>query len=521
MQNPNITTKPQTDQLFILIKSLNKSEKRNFKLYAKRTQANSKIKFIQLFDIIDKSKKYDEAAIREKMSSNKKTQFANLKSNLYKQILTSLRLVHISKNIDIEIRQQIDFARILYGKGLFLQSLRLLERIKIVADENHQDLLLLEILEFQKFIEERHITRSRTIKGKVEKLTTDAEKRSNVILNTCKLTNLKIEIHGHYIQYGHVKNKADADKFKHYYFSKLKETNLQNLTFFEKVFLYQSYVWYYYILLDFNNCFKYAKKWVSIFNKNKMMIDEDPNLYMRGLHYILTSLFNLRNHATFTTYIQLFNQFTTQYDKQLNENSKTIAFLYLSTAEINLHFLEGTFAKGLQLVPNIKRDLVLFEKHLDPHRIMVFNYKIAYLYFGNGDYNKSIDYLNKIINEKMGHLREDIQCYSRLLQLIAHFELGHYVLLDSLVDSVQRFLSKMKEYNLLQNKTITFFRNIIKRVPSEHILLFKSFSIELEELAKDPFEKRAFIYLDTQSWVQSKLENKNLSEILRDRFRLE
>ena len=86
--------------------------------------------------------------------------------------------------------------------------------------------------------------------------------------------------------------------------------------------------------------------------------------------------------------------------------------------------MEGTFSEGLKLVPHIREKLDEYDLYLDRHRVLVFYYKIASLYFGSGDYEKAIDYLNKIINWKMD-LRTDLQCYSRLLHLIAHYELGN------------------------------------------------------------------------------------------------
>ena len=41
-----------TDTLFQLIKSLGKSEKRNFKLYIKRSSGNENLKIIELFDAV-------------------------------------------------------------------------------------------------------------------------------------------------------------------------------------------------------------------------------------------------------------------------------------------------------------------------------------------------------------------------------------------------------------------------------------------------------------------------------------
>ncbi|MEM9823783.1 MAG: hypothetical protein AAF985_22050 [Bacteroidota bacterium] len=507
------STRPK-EQLFILIKSLTKAEKRNFKLYVNRIQSKGDIKFVQLFDAIDKMEAFDNEQLLKKMRGISKSQLANLKRHLYKQILISLRLIHIQKNIDIEIREQIDFARILYGKGLYLQSLRLLDRTKQVAIDNHQDILHLEILEFQKLIEERHITRSRTIENKVEDLVEQALKRSAIIHNSCKLSNLKIEIHGFYIQFGHVKNAKDTRIVKELFKSRLASINQENLTFFESVYLHQSYVWYYYTLLDFEQCYEAALKWVRIFHEVPNLIEEEPDLYIRGVHYMLTSLYNLGYLPLFTQKLKEFEYFEQQHGKQLKPNSKMLTFLYLYLAKLNCHFIDGSFEAGLPLVSTINRQLKKFEPLLDVHRFMVFYYKIAYLYFGAEDYGKAIEYLNKVIDLRTGHLREDIQCYARLMQLLAHFELGHFHLLEYLVQSTYRFLGKVEELNPMQLETLRFVKGIINRPNYEHKDALLQFKQNLEQIIKDPYEQRGFIYLDVLSWARSKVENTSLANII-------
>src|SRR5699024_7008310 len=123
----------------------------------------------------------------------------------------------------------------------------------------------------------------------------------------------------------------------------------------------------------------------------------------------------------------------------------TLAFVSTYTAKINKHFLNGTFTEGLALVPKFNRQLKKHELHIDQHRILVFYYKIACLYFGSGENKLAIQYLNKIINLKIGNLRADIQCFARILHLIAHYELKHYDLMEYLIPSVYRFLNKNKE----------------------------------------------------------------------------
>ena len=105
-------TKPQKDNLFVLIRSLTKSEKRQFKLYIGRLGVNEDSKFLLLFKILEKLKVYDERAIL-KEGFVKKQQLSNLKAHLYKQILISLRLNPSHQNLRIQLREQLDFATIL------------------------------------------------------------------------------------------------------------------------------------------------------------------------------------------------------------------------------------------------------------------------------------------------------------------------------------------------------------------------------------------------------------------------
>jgi len=513
----HVTSTSSNDQLFVLIKSLGKSEKRHFKLYVNRIQSKGDVKFIQLFDILDKLDDYDEMQIFKRVKGITKNQLPNLKRHLYKQILTSLRLIHIQRNVDIQIREQIDHARILYGKGLYLQSLRLLDRIQTTAAEHHQDLLLMEILEFQKLIEERHITRSRRVKGKVESLLDSASLRSKVIANSCRLSNLKIKIHGWYIQIGHIKNEKDRMVVEEYFKSNLPDIS-GKLTFFEEVYLYQSYVWYYYILLDFKNCYKYASRWVNLFKTRANMREMDADLYMRGLHYVLTALYYLKDYNKFISFLEEFEEFESTHTKQLSTLSKTIAFLYIYTSKMNRHFLEGSFQEGEALIPVTLKLIKRYDRYLDPHRILLFYYKIAYMYMGAGKPDKALDFLNKITDLKTGHLREDIQSYARLMLLIAHYELEHYDLLEYLISSTYRFLEKVEELNKVQRATLAFFRRLLKVRKEEEAKEIRHFHQELAKLRKDPYEKRAFLYLDVFSWAESRMKKVGLAEVITLQF---
>ena len=58
-------TNAHKDALFVLVKSLSKSEKRQFKLYVGRLGVNTDAKFLALFNLLDKMKAYNEKVILE------------------------------------------------------------------------------------------------------------------------------------------------------------------------------------------------------------------------------------------------------------------------------------------------------------------------------------------------------------------------------------------------------------------------------------------------------------------------
>src|SRR5687767_10451594 len=118
------------DTLLQLIKSLEKSEKRHFKLYIKRSSGKENLKIVRLFDAMDKLQDYDEKALLKKLPDITKPQLYNLKNHLYKQLLASLRLLKTTDNSDLKLNELLDNARLLYNKGLKLQSLHILDKAK-------------------------------------------------------------------------------------------------------------------------------------------------------------------------------------------------------------------------------------------------------------------------------------------------------------------------------------------------------------------------------------------------------
>ena len=184
---------------------------------------------------------------------------------------------------------------------------------------------------------------------------------------------------------------------------------------------------------------------------------------------------------------------------------------------MNQHFMIGTFKEGIPLIPGIEEKLENYEMFIDGHRVLVLNYKIAMLYFGSGDYNHCLDYLQKIINEKTD-LRYDLQCYARLLHLMSHYELGNDMLMESLSKSVYRYMAKMDNLTVIEEAMFKFLRHSIPLSPRQLRPELEKFLNNIKHLEKNRFETRSFAYLDIISWVEGKVYNKPMSTIIHEKY---
>ncbi|MFH6604142.1 hypothetical protein ACEZ3G_11685 [Maribacter algicola] len=507
-------TNAHKDALFILVKSLSKSEKRQFKLYVGRLGVNADAKFLALFNLLDKIKRYDEKVI---LGSGivKKAQLSNLKAHLYKQILVSLRLNPVNQNIRVQIREQLDFATILYQKGLYKQSLKILDKAKSLAIDNEEKNIAYEIVEFEKIIETQYITRS--IPDRADELAVQAKELSAQNVMTSKLSNLSLQLYGMMLKIGYVQSDEDYQRIKRYFERHLPKYDIEKLGFREKLWLYKAHLWYSFLIQDFLSCYKYSSKWVDLFYEHKDMIQLNPVFFLKGNHYLLESLFYVRYASQFKETLKQLEAVVEGSDFPKNDNIASLSFLYINANRLNQHFLEGTFAKGLYLVRIIEYGINKHKGRIDAHHIMVLYYKIACLYFGNGDNKNCIVYLKKIINNKNLKMREDLMCFARVLSLVAHYEAGMDYHLEVQLKSTYKFLLKMNDLHAVQREMIKFLRNLGNIYPHELQEEFRKLHAELKKYEEHPYERRAFLYLDIISWLESHLENKPVAQIIREK----
>ncbi|MEL6390478.1 MAG: hypothetical protein AAFQ02_09965 [Bacteroidota bacterium] len=506
-----------TEHLMHLIDRMTPAEKRQFRMAVNKNNHKGDVLFLSLFDVLDKSSSYDEELILKRIPGIKKGQLSNIKSNLYKQLLASLRQQKKNSKLSITIRENIDYAVILHAKGLYNAALDILEKTKKIALESDYHLSVLLILELEKHIEGLYITGSMHPKAKALKSQTlDALKHVNI---NHRLSNLSLSLYGLYLQYGYVKDERDFDFVTDFFRNNLPDADPTSLDFYGKLYLYQSHVWYYNMVQDFANNFKYAQRWVELYHSEPEWIDRELTMYIKGLHNVLNSLFMAQKYERFgPTYMELLS-LTESHAARMNRDELGTFKLIEHTHGINQFFLTGDFEQGVQYVKNVEDLLIENPHNWDLNRIILFHYKMASIYFCNGQWEDSIRLLNKITNRIYPNFKEDIQAFSRILNLIAHFELGNVLLVNHQIRATYRYLSKIKQLDKVLRTILNFVRRIPRIAEEDVQQEFIKLRDHLLTLEQDPFERRSFLYLDIISWLESKIENRPVGDVIRDKLR--
>jgi hypothetical protein len=150
------------------------------------------------------------------------------------------------------------YARILYNKGLYHQALKILEKIKQTAKANNQVTFQLQVIFFEKKIEALHITRS--MENRAEQLSHEVDEVNTQLSLMSKLSSLSLQLYSWYIKMGHARDEKDVAAVKMFFAANLPPCSVSRMHFYEKMYLYQSYCWYGFILQDLLMYYRYAQK---------------------------------------------------------------------------------------------------------------------------------------------------------------------------------------------------------------------------------------------------------------------
>ncbi|MFY0654688.1 MAG: hypothetical protein JXQ96_21825 [Cyclobacteriaceae bacterium] len=505
--------KEKNDTLFNLIKSLKKSEKRYFKT---TTTGKDNSKFVRLFNLIDKQDEFDEDKVLKKEPSIKPEQLSNLKAHLYNKVLQSLRTYNSNSVTEIGIHNLIDHVQILFNKSLYQQCINVLKKARRNAERIDNLEMQLEVLNWEKRL--LPYTAGQNTQEDVIEIVNKVQDVSNRINNINAYSNLHVQLNSIYHQVGYMRSEDDFKKVNRLFESSFPNPDENELSVSEKISLYSLYINYYFFIQDFETGYEYAQKWVQIFHGDKTLMSSKIEQYIAALNHLMIAQNKLEKYEEFLVTKKELRSVGNLSAINLNDNIKLKLLKYSYVHEFNGLFMIGDFEKGVQLIERIKAGLEQFIDQLDNQSKVIMFYKTACLYFGNSDFKDAIFWLNKIINTTEVSLREDIHGFARILSLICHYELGNIELIQYNVRSTYRFLLKTKDLHQFQRNILNFLKRLNPTLTDKQLIdRFQKLRDNMLRLAENKYEKRAFIYFDIISWLESRIEGRSVQLIVKEK----
>ncbi len=497
-----------SDELFELIKSLSKSEKRYLKLYAVTHKKGSTP--VNLFNIIDMQKVYNEGAILKHFDNK---HLSVVKVRLYNFILKVLRPYNSSSPYE-QLKDLLHDVRILYEKGLYIQCEKALSKARDIAYRYEKFLQILEILGWKKVLLQARGYPQKS-GSNLEDIIKEEASISEKLENERKYKDIRYTLFKHYTQNSIARNEEEMSAYRKIFDNDLCSHEDKALSFNAKIDFYFIHSVYYHSIGDLINSYPHYKRIVDLFEAFP------ERLYEQLTHYIAA----LSNFYSICSLVKKYEECLPIIKKMRKITAKSIKteifiFRMIYLCELALYLHIGEYNKGKALIKDIEQGIRLYKEKIPNSVIVIFYFNIVYLYFGIGDYSRSLFWLNKILNDPvLKHSRTDIHCFSYIMNLIIHFEIGNMELLEYIVKSTYRFLNKRNRLYKFETSVLNFIRKKLLKINTSKELIeaFKELKPELEEIIKDRFEKQALEYFDFISWLESKIENRPFAEVVREK----
>ena len=503
--------------LFELIKSLEQTEKRYFKVYASFHIIGEKNNYVKLFEAIAKQNVYDEKKIihlfrKEKFTKN----FSVAKAYLYNLLLKSLRAYHSFNSPDLQIKEFLEYTEILYKKGLYKQSSKLLSKAKEISYEYEKYSLSLEVLNWEKKILNVE-SFSFTDETKWNVIIKNEEQTIENLINLNKYWDLYARMFMLVKKKGPSRNHRDLEQYNTIIKSAPLNNEKNTFSYNTNYLHYTTYINFFYSQGDFLNYYKYNKKLLKITESYPKQIKEEDGKYTAVLHNFLIGCVELKKFDEFYPALEKLRAMST---KKLTSQIKIFVLSY--SLELGMYINTGEFENAKKAAHEVESALKKYQNKISAEYRMVFYYQLFYIYFGLDQFKKALSWLNKILNntEDKNTIRSDIYSFAMILNLITQYELKNNYLLDYIIRSTYRFLYKKEKLYKFETIIMQFIRKKMTKINTkkEQAKAFKELKKEIEEsISKDTFEKKALQYFDFISWLESKIEGRSFAEIVSKR----
>jgi len=504
--------KTVSNELFRLIKSLTRSEKGFFKKFAARNTPGEKNNYIILFDAIDNLDIYDENLLLKKLSN---ASFANqlpvYKTYLFNLVLKSLQNYSTYETQDAKITELIQNAGTLGKKALHKEALKLLKKAKQIAVKHENTKAQMEIL-----ANERSILMTMPDKNIYEnrvEIYKQQQELLKLLDKHCRFAWLSDCMVMHIEQRGDFRTKESEKEIRKIMSNPLIKNNSKLNDYTSKRYILHIYLFDRLAKEDLPGIQHYIKKELELMHEYKHMLPAFIRTYIQTLvNYLMFSNL-LKDRKSVVEAIKLINELKRRIKNRIPLDIEIIILANSCYAEIVIYRNNCEMKKGRVTANKIEQLLKEYPAEIPLALKIALLINTYCFYFIDGNFESALKCINKVINEFPPSFKRDIYDFSRLFQLLAHFELGNYDVLENSVDSVYRFMKERKSIYGVEAAIFNFLKKALRTENSRLKPVFEELLYELEKANETPQGKITMSNFNFIRWANSKIKGRSMAEL--------
>ena len=280
-----------------------------------------------------------------------------------------------------------------------------------------------------------------------------------------------------------------------------------------RILYYRIYSNYAYSILAYEDFYQYSVELVKLMKSKSHLLKEDVSGYIFAMTNLMLACGLLGKYSELEEHLEPFKRIKVQ-----TIDDEFRVFKHYNSLKFRLCIVSGEFEEGLKALKQHLKD----SKKFDPQSFErgTFYFQYFYIYFGIGDYEKALEYLNQWLSLPKSVEREDLQSLARILNLIIHYEMDNTMLLEYLFRSTYRYLKKRNRAFEFEKKVLSFIQKAVKIQDRKELKkAFQNLKKDFEKLSEIPSENIMLQYFDFISWAESKIQNQPFSEIIKTHYR--
>ena len=494
----------RSTQVLKLARSLTNKEKRYFQQYLEAF-GKQKTMAALLFREAVENPKLSEEELKERHADSFGKRYRSYKHELFHELLRFLRLMP-SKSTENELYQVLIDVRNLFDRGCVEEAESMIVKGLKQAQESEHELAAVPFMDWQMRI------KSVRWLGDMEPDWLEARREAclSILDNHRHLQEVRYRnyrVYLHFMRNGTPRTQEELD-----YFNRIAEgaDARESSSNLEHYFHHQTQ-----FLLGIVN----ADPGLQVEASNALLLRLDPADPKD--HSNLINTLNNKGIALVTAHrFEEIETVVRQLEalKPATLIHETRCFVAINLLKMQRHLKLGEVKEGSQTMDEIFEGWDSHSKRMNSGLKAIFYLIFANHHFLLEEYEKSLDYIRIFLDQPGFQNPQEMDTSARILQLVAHYEMGHSKLINSISRNMLRKFNKRKRPYELEKLVLKIMRHgmLDPERQGNNGEAMRATLEELREISSNQFESPPLNAFDITSWVQSKVEQRRFRDVVRE-----